>query len=129
MTAVDHTVDFAYDAFKESSARPGAGILITFKCNVTNFDTRTPPAAAPGRICPGYQTIVPKLDSRPKTRAARRFIADNASVRAGLVRDALDRVDELEAAAVKLEKQIEVLVKASTTSLTTLVGRARAQRR
>jgi transposase len=74
------------------------------------------------QICPGYQTIVPKLDSRPKTRAARRLIADNASVRAGLVRDALDRVDELEAAAAKLEKQIEVLVKASTTSLTTLVG-------
>ena len=74
------------------------------------------------QIRPGYQTIVPKLDSKPKTRAARRLIADNASVRAGLVRDALDRVDELEAAAVKLEKQIEVLVKASTTSLTTLVG-------
>jgi transposase len=81
------------------------------------------------QIRPGYQRVVPKLDSKPKTQAARRLIGVDTSVRAQLVRDALDRVDELESTAARLEKEIDVLVKASGTTLTTWWESPRSTRR
>lgn len=74
------------------------------------------------QIRPGYSRVVAALTSTAQLEAARELILDDSTIRAEVLRDALARVEELDASAKTLEKQIDALVMASGTKLTQIVG-------
>ena len=74
------------------------------------------------QIRPGYSRVAPALTSSAQLKAAERLVAQNGSVRAQVLRDALGRVKELDDTAKELEKQITALVKASGSTLTAILG-------
>jgi transposase len=72
---------------------------------------------------PGYQRGIGKaLTSRRSLNKVTALIADDHSVRADLCRQRLGRLHDIDAELKHIETQLETLVEASGTTLTTIVG-------
>lgn len=71
---------------------------------------------------PGYSAAVPRLVGMKNITAARELMKADLGVRAEILRDALERLQELESAAAAIKKQIDCLVKKTGTTLTEIAG-------
>jgi transposase len=71
---------------------------------------------------PGYETRIPKLDSKKNQAAALSLLRGDRSVRAGLIRDRITEIRRLTKKIADVEKQIAAKVKESGTTLTALQG-------
>jgi transposase len=71
---------------------------------------------------PGYESRIPKLNSKANQTAALMLLRKDRSVRADLIRDRIADIRRLEAKITAVEKLIATKLEASDSTLTELVG-------